>query len=42
MSGATTNSGKATERIKKSGVDVTISLLQELLKQLLKQPLRLP
>jgi hypothetical protein len=33
---------KAGERIKKSGVDVTISLLQELLKQLLKQSLGLP
>ena len=33
---------KATERIKKSGVDVTLSLLQELLKQLLKQSLVLP
>ena len=33
---------KASERIKKSGVDVTLSLLQELLKQLLKQSLGLP
>jgi hypothetical protein len=33
---------KAGERIKKSGVDVTIPLLQELLKQLLKQSLGLP
>lgn len=33
---------KAGEHIKKSGVDVTISLLEELLKQLLKQSLGLP
>jgi hypothetical protein len=33
---------KAGERIKKSGVDVTVPLLQELLKQLLKQSLGLP
>jgi len=33
---------KAGERIKKSGVDVTISLLKELLDQLLKQSLGLP
>ena len=33
---------KASERIKKSGVDVTISLLKELLNQLLKQSLGLP
>ena len=32
---------KAGERIKKSGVDVTMSLLQEILKQLLKQSLGL-
>jgi hypothetical protein len=33
---------KAGERIKKSGVDVTLSLLQEILKQLAKQSLGLP
>ncbi len=33
---------KAGERIEKSGVTITISLLQELLKQLLKQSLGLP
>ena len=33
---------KASERIKKSGVDVTISLLKEILNQLLKQSLGLP
>ena len=33
---------KAGERIKKSGVDVTISLLKEILNQLLKQLLNLP
>jgi hypothetical protein len=33
---------KAGERIKKSGVDVTLSLLQEILKQLAKQSLNLP
>lgn len=33
---------KAGERIKKSGVDVTLSLLKEVLNQLLKQSLGLP
>jgi len=33
---------KAGERIKKSDVDVTLSLLQEILKQLAKQSLGLP
>ena len=33
---------KAGERIKKSGVDVTLSLLKEILNQLLKQSLGLP
>ena len=33
---------KASERIKKSGVDVTISLMKEILNQLLKQSLNLP
>lgn len=33
---------KAGEQIKKSGVDVTLSLLQEILKQLAKQSLGLP
>jgi len=33
---------KAGERIKKSGVDVTVSVLKELLNQLLKQSLGLP
>jgi hypothetical protein len=33
---------KASERVKKSGVDVTFTLLSELLKQLLKQHLGLP
>jgi len=33
---------KAGERIKKSGVDVTISLLKEILNQLLQQSLNLP
>ncbi len=33
---------KASERIKKSGVDVTISLLKEVLNQLLKKSLGLP
>jgi hypothetical protein len=33
---------KAEERIKKSGVDVTISLMKEILNQLLKQSLGLP
>lgn len=33
---------KAGERIKKSGVDVTLSLMQDILKQLLKQSLGLP
>lgn len=33
---------KAGQRIKKSGVEVTLSLLQELLKLLLKQSLGLP
>ena len=33
---------KADERIKKSGVDVTISLMKEILNQLLKQSLGLP
>jgi len=33
---------KAGERIKKSGVDVTLSLLKEILNQLLKQSLNLP
>jgi len=32
---------KASERIKKSGVDVTISLLKDILNQLLKQSLGL-
>ncbi len=33
---------KAGERIKKSGVDVTISLMKEILNQILKQSLGLP
>lgn len=33
---------KAEERIKKSGVEVTVSILQDLLKELLKQSLGLP
>ena len=33
---------KAEERVKKSGVDVTISLMKEILNQLLKQSLGLP
>ena len=33
---------KASDRIKKSGVDVTISLMKEILNQLLKQSLGLP
>ena len=33
---------KAGERIKKSGVDVTLSLMKEILNQLLKQSLGLP
>ncbi len=33
---------KAGERIKKSGVDVTISLMKEMLNQVLKQSLGLP
>jgi len=33
---------KAGERIKKSGVGVTLSLLKEILSQLLKQSLNLP
>jgi len=33
---------KATEQIKKSGVDVTITLLKDILNQLLKQSLGLP
>jgi len=33
---------KAGERVKKSGVDVTISLMKEILNQLLKQSLGLP
>jgi hypothetical protein len=33
---------KAAEHIKKSGVDVTLSLMQDILKQLLKQSLGLP
>jgi len=33
---------QARERIKKSGVDVTISVLEEILKQLLKKSLGLP
>jgi hypothetical protein len=33
---------KASDRIKKSGVDVTISILKEILNQLLKQSLGLP
>jgi hypothetical protein len=33
---------KAGERIKKSGVDVTVSLMKEILNQLLKQSLGLP
>jgi len=33
---------KAGDRIKKSGVDVTVSLMKEILNQLLKQSLGLP
>ena len=33
---------KATEQIKKSGVDVTITLMKDILNQLLKQSLGLP
>jgi len=33
---------KASDRIKKSGVDVTISLMKEILNQLLKQSLGVP
>ena len=33
---------KASDRIKKTGVDVTISLMKEILNQLLKQSLGLP
>ena len=33
---------KAGERVKKSGVDVTLSLMKEILNQLLKQSLGLP